>query len=154
MLGVSPVLARSLYLAIGVAALSLLLIAFGQLRTGSELIAVRDQLAVIAERAAGQIVELHSHAKRSELVPPAGTNITLAEMKLAAPDRVAGKTYELELSQRMLSATATTSATAKVQVNRTVGTDLVLLGKARPPASLHLIRSNLAGVIVDLIVLG
>ena len=140
MRGISPLLSHTILLAVGVAAITLILISVSNLSTDMEKISVTSQLNYIAELVKSEILRIYPLVSQSN---------TTIKVQLTVPDRIGNNPYRIELYQNGLRVEIFLR-NEMLEINKKVNISATLNGTSSLPASLVEQRLENGDILISL----
>jgi len=123
-----PPLSYALFIAIGVAALAMIMVFINNFTDGIQRNYAFSQLGYTADVIKDDILKLYSTGAEGRIV-------------VDAPTEIAGKQYAIELSQNILTLSLY-MGNKLLEVNRSINIDASLSGRSYAPVSVEMEKSN------------
>lgn len=150
MKGVSELLSHMTLIALGLIALSMILVSVSNLRINTRQQSIENNLNYLAETIADEILRLDSIAEQSNAFPEINKIMVLGKIELPISEKISNKRYLIELYNKTVRV-STYTGNGMIEVNRTVNTNAFLNETSNLQASLQLERYNQDGVFIDII---
>lgn len=141
MKAVSPILSHTILLAIGLAAITLILISVSSFSADMEKTSVTSQLSYVAEFVKNEILRIYSLVDQSN---------TTNKVQLNLPERIGNKPYIIELYQNGLKVEMSLRNDL-VEINKKINISAILNGTSSLPASLIQQRLENGDILISLV---
>jgi hypothetical protein len=141
MKAISPILSHTILLAVGLAAITLILISVSNFSADMEKISVTSQLSYAAEFVKGEILRIYSLANQSN---------TTNKVKLSLPERIGNEPYTIELYQNGLKV-ETSLRNEVLEINKKVNISAILNGTSSLPASIMQQKLENGDILISLV---
>jgi len=141
MKAISPILSHTILLAIGLAAITLILISISSFSADMERISVKSQLSYAAEFVKDEILRIYSLADQSN---------TTNKVQLSLPERIGNKAYIIELYQNGLKVEMSLRNDL-LEINKKINISATLNGTSSLPASLMQQRLENGDILISLV---
>jgi len=141
MKAISPILSHTILLAVGLAAITLILISVSNFSADMEKISITSQLSYAAEFVKGEILRIYSLANQSK---------TTNKVKLSLPERIGNEPYTIELYQNGLKV-GTSLRNEVLEINKKVNISAILNGTSTLPASLMQQKLENGDILISLV---
>lgn len=141
MKAISPILSHTILLAIGLAAITLILISVSNFSADMEKTSVTSQLSYVAEFIRSEILKIYSLANQSN---------TTNKVQLSIPERIADKPYTIELYQNGLKVEMSLKNNL-LEINKKINISAILNGTSSLPASLIQQRLEDGDILISLV---
>lgn len=141
MKAISPILSHTILLAIGLAAITLILISISSFSADMEKMSVTSQLSYAAEFVKDEILRIYSLANQSD---------TTNKVQLSLPERIGNKPYIIELYQNGLKVEISLRNDL-LEINKKINISATLNGTSSLPASLVQQRLENGDILISLV---
>jgi len=148
--GISPLVGHTIYIAIAITALGMMLVSVSQVKENTEDASAINQMNLYSDRILSSVSKLYSFSNQLEYEPSSGEEMILMQLKPSVPRMIAGNKYQISLSS-VLKTSMVTSFGKSVEVERELPMTIGFDGESSGPVVLKLIRYN-DGEIKDKIV--